>query len=185
MVSQLSRSEKKRRAKGVEQLVNELAALPMNDIKSLPCDTEVRNEISFARNLKGGAKKRQLKYITKILRDKPVDDLYDYLVKKKGSALKKQREFQEMEYLRNILLNEAVMAYDDILQQDGYFADENEPVDILKNSKVIRTIAARFPDIDIMLLKNTAIQFARTRNRKFSRELFRILQAALEKSQFS
>ena len=98
MDSQLSRSEKKRRAKGVEQLVYELAALPANDIDSLPCDTDVRDEIFSAKKLKGGAKKRQLKYVTKLLRDRPVDDLYDFLAKKKGSALKQQREFKEIEY---------------------------------------------------------------------------------------
>jgi len=184
MDSQLSRSEKKRRAKGVEQLVYELAALPANDIDSLPCDTDVRDEIFSAKKLKGGAKKRQLKYVTKLLRDRPVETLYDFLAKKKGSALKKQREFLEIEHLRNLLLNEAVAFYNDILQQGGYFTEGNEPGDFLDESEALRSIAAKFPDIDIMLLKNTAVQFAKTRNRKFSRELFRIMKAASEKAQF-
>ena len=185
MDSQLSRSEKKRRAKGIEQLVLELAALPANVIVSLPCDPEVREQIRSAKNLKGGAKKRQLKYITKLLRDRPVDDLYDFLAKKKGSALKKQREFQEIEHLRNLLLNEAIARYNEFLQQDRYVAEGNKPEDLLRNSETLSSIAARFPDIDIIMIKNTAEQFAITRNRKFSRELFRIMQAAFEKAQFT
>ena len=55
MDSQLSKSEKKRRAKGLEQLVNELASLSDRDIKTLPCDQEIQDEIRSARNLKGGA----------------------------------------------------------------------------------------------------------------------------------
>jgi ribosome-associated protein len=185
MDSQISRSEKKRRAKGVEQLVHELAALSANDIVSLPCDMEVRDEIRSAKKLKGGAKKRQLKHVTKLLRDRPVEELYDFLVKKKGSALKQQREFQEIEHLRNVLLNDAVARYDDIMHQGGYFAEPDEPVDFLEDSDALRSIAARFPDIDRALLKNNAVQFARTRNRKFSRELFRIMKAASEKAQFA
>ena len=185
MDPQLSRSEKKRRAKGIEQLVHELAALPVNVIVSLPCDPEVRDQIRAAKNLKGGAKKRQLKHVTKTLRDRPVDDLYDFLAKKKGSALKKKREFQEIEYLRNLLLNEALALYNDTLQQGRYFAEGNEAGDFLENSEALSFIAARFPYIDIILIKNTAEQFAKTRNRKFSRELFRIIQAAFEKTQFT
>ena len=105
MDSQLSRSEKKRRAKSIEQLVNELASLTDNEIISLPCEQGIQEEIRSAKNLKGGAKKRQLKYATKLLRDKPVEELYDFLAQKKGSLLKKNREFHELENFRNLLIN--------------------------------------------------------------------------------
>jgi len=184
MDSQLSRSEKKRRAKSIEQLVNELASLTDNEIISLPCEQEIQEEIRSAKNLKGGAKKRQLKYATKLLRDKPVEELYDFLAQKKGSILKKNREFHELENFRNLLINEAVQLYEDVMDNNGYI-NENEPLDLLKNSEAIDAIVAYFPKIDQVLLRNTAIQFARTRNRKFSRELFRILKAALEKTHYS
>jgi hypothetical protein len=71
------------------------------------------------------------------------------------------------------------------MHQGGYFAEPDEPVDFLEDSDALRSIAARFPDIDRALLKNNAVQFARTRNRKFSRELFRIMKAASEKAQFA
>ena len=184
MDSQLSRSEKKRRAKSIEQLANELASLTDNEIISLPCEQKIQEEIRSAKNLKGGAKKRQLKYATKLLRDKPVEELYDFLAQKKGSILKKNREFHELENFRNLLINEAVQLYEDVMDNNGYI-NENEPLDLLKNSEAIDVIVAYFPKIDQVLLRNTAIQFARTRNRKFSRELFRILKAALEKTHYS
>ena len=184
MDSQLSKSEKKRRAKGIEQLVVELAALPLGEIASLPCEQEIRDEISSAKNLKGGARKRQLKYATKLLRDMPVEELYDFLVRKKGSMLKEKREFQELENFRNLLINEAVQFYEEKMHSSG-FLNENEPEGLLHNSETVRAIVLHIPDIDEAQLKNTAIQFAKTRNRKFSRELFRIIKAATEKAQYS
>ena len=99
--------------------------------------------------------------------------------------MKKQREFQEIEHLRNLLLNETLARYEDILQQAGYFTEENEPEYFWENSEALSSIVAKFPDIDTTLIKNNAVQFAKTRNRKFSRELFRIMKAASEKAQFA
>jgi ribosome-associated protein len=182
--SQLSKSEKKRRAKGIEQLVYELASLPDREIVTLPCDLEIQEEIRSAKNLKGGAKKRQLKYATKLLRDKPVDELYEFLAQKKGSLLKKNREFHELEHFRDNLISEAVQQYDDMVQNGGYL-NENEQFGFSWESEALDNIVYHFPDVNQTSLKNTAIQFARTRNKKFSRELFRILKAALEKSLYS
>ena len=168
----------------MEQLVHELASLPEREIVALPCDQEIQEEILSAKNLKGGAKKRQLKYATKLLRNKPVEELYDFLAQKKGSLLKKNREFHELEHFRNLLINETVKLYEDIMNNDGYMK-EQEPLDLLRESVALDAIVDYLPDIDKALLKNTAIQYARTRNRKFSRELFRILKAAFEKIQYS
>ena len=103
MDTQLSRSEKKRRAKAVEELVTELAVLPEGEIAALPCDSDIKEEITVAGKLKGGARKRQLKYVTKLLRERPVDELFTFLARKKGSMLKEKREFQEIENFRNLL----------------------------------------------------------------------------------
>jgi ribosome-associated protein len=184
MSSQLSKSEKKRRAKSIEQLVYELASLPDRLIGTLPCSQEIQEEIRSAKNLKGGAKKRQLKYATKLLRDKPVEALYDFLAQKKGSLLKKNREFHELEHFRDNLINEAVKQYDDMIQNDGYI-NENEQFGFSWESDALDNIVYHFPNVDQTLLKNTSVQYARTRNKKFSRELFRILKAAYEKSLYT
>ena len=184
MDSQLSKSEKKRRSKGLEQLVSELAALSPGEIASLPCDEEVRKEIAGARNCKGGARQRQLKYATKLLRDKPVEELYDFMTRKKGSTLKDKREFQQLEHFRNLLVTEALQRHEERKHDNG-FVNENDPGDFLHDSDTLHTIVRHLPDVNQDLLKNVAMQFARTRNRRFSRELFRILKAALEKAQFA
>jgi ribosome-associated protein len=184
MNERLSKSERKRRAKGVEQLVGELAALPPGEIASLPCAADVREAILAARDLKGGARKRQLKYATKLLRDALLDDLYDLLANRKGSALKENRTLQRLEHLRNSLVSEAIRLYDEAMQTDGYL-HETEPVDFLAGAKTLEAVARDLPGVDLFLLKNTAAQYARTRNRKFSRELFRIMRAAMEKAQYA
>jgi ribosome-associated protein len=184
MDSQLSKSEKKRRAKGIEQLVAELAVLPLREIALLPCDQEIREAIAAAKELKGGSRKRQLKFATKLLRDKPADELYDFLARKKGSILKEKREFRELEHFRNTLITEAVQRYEKRMHDNGY-VNEFEPPKFLKDSMIIRDIVNHLPEVDLVSLKNAAIQFARTRNRKFSREVFRIMKAAMEKTHFS
>jgi len=181
---QLSKSEKKRRAKEIEKLVNEAANLSHGEILNLPCDQEVREEIAAAIDLKGSARKRQLKYATKLLREKPVEELLDYMARKKGSQLKEKHEFHELEHLRNLLIDEAVRRYEREKHNDG-FISETEPVGVLEDSGAIEAIVSVLPDIDQVLLKNSAVQFARTRNRKYSRELFRILKRARQKEQFS
>ena len=70
------------------------------------------------------------------------------------------------------------------MDNNGYI-NENKPADFFSESVALEAIVDYLPDIDKALLKNTAIQYARTRNRKFSRELFRILKAAFEKIQYS
>ncbi|MBI4792885.1 MAG: DUF615 domain-containing protein, partial [Deltaproteobacteria bacterium] len=64
----LSRTEKKRRARNLEQLGAELAELSPQEISKLPCDQFIRDEIMAVRDLKAGARKRQLKYLAKNLR---------------------------------------------------------------------------------------------------------------------
>lgn len=181
---QLSKSEKKRRAKGIEQLVLELVSLPLGVIASLPCDQEVRDEIASAKNLKGGARKRQLKYATKLLRSRSVEELYAFLTRQKGSMLKEKHEFHELEHFRNLLITEVIQQYEERMHSNGYI-NEEKPVEFLQDSHTIQTIVKHLPEVDQNQLRNTAIQFAKTRNRRFSRELFRIMKAAAEKEQFA
>lgn len=182
MKDQLSRSEKKRRAKGIEQMVRELVALPAGAAKNLPCDEEMKHEIAEAKSLKGGARKRQIKYITKILREQPIEDLFLFLEEKKGSSLKQEREFHEFEHLRDSLVNEAVQIYD--LWLEGGYEDTGVTIEGIWESETIKIIKDRFPGIDYKMLRKLGLQFARTHNKRFSREMFRLLKAANERAQF-
>ena len=47
MVEKISRSEQKRLYKQVEELAREISTLSNNDLKSLPCEDEVKDERVF------------------------------------------------------------------------------------------------------------------------------------------
>jgi len=182
MKNQLSKSEKKRRAKGIEQMVHELAALPAGAVNNLPCDEEIKHEIGKIKSLKGGARKRQVKYITRLLREQPTEDLFLFLEEKKGSSLKQKRDFNELEHLRDSLINEAVQVYDQWLE--GGYGDTEVTLDGIWESETIKIIKNRFPGIDYKILRKLGLQFARTHNKRLSRELFRLLKAASERAKF-
>lgn len=170
----VSKSEKKRQAKSVEKMVFELVELTVKDIALLPCDQFLKDDIREAKKLKTGSRKRLIKYIAKILRQNPVDDLYDFLQERKGSQLKKKRDFRELERLRDVVLNEAVAAYDES-RANGTEWEPNW------QSSVVEELNSSFPGIDSSSLRKSAWSFARSRKPVYGREIFRILKAAQER----
>ena len=170
----LSRSEQKRRVKQVEKLVVELADLPASQLAKLPVDKDIRLLFQEVANLKGGSKKRQLKYITKFFRDAPTEELYVFLEKRKGTELHKEKQASELEYLRDILLEEAI---------DARRKAKAEYQDLTEDwsSAVVKDIAEELPTVNQHELHRLSFFFAISRNRQHSREIFRLLQAAQEK----
>lgn len=173
MPIRLSRTEQKRRIKEVEQLVLELVELPEVELKKLPCDREIRPLLIETHALKGGARKRQVKYITKRLKNEPVSALYDFLAKKKGGKLREKKEFHELEYFRDSLLNEA------IAKRKELAAIQEELTDTW-DSTTIGEILQELPMVDAMALHRLSAIYARTRQTRHSREIFRLLRAARE-----
>ncbi len=173
MPIRLSRTEQKRRIKEVEQLVLELVTLPEAEIKKLLCDSEIRSLLMETHSLKGGARKRQVKYITKRLKNEPVTALYDFLAKKKGGKLREKKEFHELEYFRDSLLNEA------IAKRKELAAVQEELTDTW-NSSTIGEILQELPMVDAMALGRLSAIYARTRQIRHGREIFRLLRAARE-----
>lgn len=176
----ISRSEQKRRIKELEKLVEEITRLPPTVMKSLPCSAEMLELVRETTPLKGGARKRQVKYITKLLsKDQELSEtLYGFMGERQGAALQSKKEFHELEYLRDALLNEAIRYLEDA-RENQVQMEENWP------SEVVKEIQKQSPAIDGVLLKRLAWLFARTRNRKQSREIFRILRAAMEQQRFA
>lgn len=174
----ISRTEKKRRAKEIETLSHELTELPPADLARLPCDDFLRTEIRQAHALKGGARKRQIKYIAKELRRQPVEEFLDFLAARKGSHLKNERARKELERLRNDIIAVAIDEYNDRQDQDQYFTMDREAPPLRKALEI-------FPGIDLESLARAAENFAATRKPAQSREIFRTLKAAAEKQKFS
>ncbi|MGW8161376.1 MAG: DarP family protein [Desulfobulbales bacterium] len=169
----VSRSEQKRRLKRLEELVKELAGLPASIISQIPCSDAIRALFHEASMMKGGARKRQIKYITKLFKEEPVEEIYAFLTKRKGAALKQKKEFHELELYRDTLLTEAIEWYRNA-EENREEPEEDWP------SLVIGEISSELPGVDRKALVRLASYYARTRNRKYSRELFRLLRAAYE-----
>lgn len=173
MVDKVSRSEKKRLFKQVEELAAELADLGDADIKSLPVEEEVREEIRACRGLKGGAGKRQIKYLAKILREHPLDDVYRYLGERKGSDLKEKKLLHLAERWRDVIVNEAVEAH-------GRSTAEQEPFEPDYPAPLIAEALVEVPGLDEGDIRRLAHQYVRSRNKRYFRELYRMFKAALE-----
>lgn len=173
MDHEISRSEQKRRAKSLEDLATELIRLSAHEIRRLPCDDYLKNAISDANDLKTGAKKRQVKYIAKQIRQADFEPLFIFLAEQKGSKLKQNKTFHELERLRDDIITEAIEA--------GREAEgRNERLDSSWNSELIRIAAHQFPSLDQTAAKTAAINFAKSRKPVFNREIFRLLKAAMD-----
>ncbi|HHO47562.1 MAG TPA: DUF615 domain-containing protein [Desulfobacteraceae bacterium] len=170
---EISRSEQKRRLKRLEELAAELAGLSAAEIGRIPCSAEVRKLLREAAAMKGGARKRQLKYITRLLGEEPLDPIYAFVSGKKGAALREKKEFHEMERYRDAILNEAIAAYRDAGESPEAVGEEWA-------GPVIEEVRDVLPGIDGKAAARLASLYARTRNRRYSRELFRLLRAAHE-----
>ncbi len=177
MDSFTSRSEKKRQAKTIEHLAKELVDLSENDINRLPCDDFLRQEIIDAKSLKAGARKRQIKYVAKELRNSSTEPLFAYLEKRKGSQLKKAAEFQELERMRDAILTEAIEDWRQA-QDDGERLNENW------QSEAVDAALEIFPDLDTRAIKKSALRYAANRKPAHRREIFRMLKAALDRQHF-
>ena len=138
---QISRSEQKRRVKEVEQLVVELSKLPDPVLNRCPCSPELVEQLKETSRLKGGAKKRLLKYITKQMKTLELDDIYQFISKQKGNRLQQNKDFHEVEYMRDSLLNEA------LAEKKRHQQEELEWTETWQ-SKVAQTIEEQLPDVD-------------------------------------
>jgi len=170
---EISRSEQKRRMKMLEEMVAEICSLPAVLVKQLPVEGEIRDLLLQAAPLKGGARNRQIKYVTKLLKDVQVNEVYDFLAKRKGAALQEKKAFHELEYLRDALLTEAIEQQREAEANQEDFGEDWQ-------SRVVEEIMRILPRIDGRAMASLAWMYARGRNPKYSREIFRQLRAARE-----
>jgi ribosome-associated protein len=174
---QVSKSEKKRRAKNIEKLAQELVSLSPAEIKKLPCDSWLQKEILDAAKMKAGAKKRQVKYITKNLRSLDSSPLFEFMAEQKGSRLKDKKEFHELEQLRDSII-------DDVLAADREAKADNREIDPYYPSASLEAAIERIGHLDEDDLRRSALRYAKTRKVTHSREIFRVLKAAVERQKW-
>ena len=181
MENRRSKSEIKRQYKQIEQLAQELAALSNKDIRALPCDDELRHKIVQTHSLKGGARKRQVKYLAKILRQEgPVTELLGFLKQRKGSHLQETREFHELERFRDAILSAAISEAEEAEERGGPVPEKRQA-----EWDALAMAVRSFPELDGPAITGSARNFARTRNPRYRREVFRQLKAAMERRRFA
>lgn len=175
MSEYVSRSAQKRRFKDEEGAAAELALLTDRDLKLLPATPEIKEEILRCRTLKGGARKRQVKYLAKVMREAGIEAILDFLTERKGSQIKANTLQREAERLRDVIINEAIEEYQDILRGGGQWEPDWQ-------GEEIEAACRRYP-LDEGDLRRTVHHFVKTRMPNSYREIFRILKAALEKEE--
>lgn len=173
MTENISRSEKKRQFKQTEKVAAELADFTDNDLKNLPCSDELKQEIRATRGLKGGSRKRQVKYLAKVMRQEPLEEVYDFLEERKGSALKLKKVFHEAERLRDAMINEAISSHEHCRQ-------EHRDWDMDWQSEEIAGVVKRYPDLNEGDIRKVVYSYVKTRNRLHYRELFRMVKSAID-----
>lgn len=150
-----TKSQKKREAKTVEDLARELVDLPHSVIPKLPCEEEIRGEIQTAQSTQQfGARRRQIKYLARLLRNADLEPLFTFMEEAQKSRLKENTINLRLEQLRNRILHE----------------DEEE--------QALQEAGEEFPDLNLEMLQELAGKYRWTRNQRFSREIFRQLKIA-------
>ncbi len=173
MTEKISRSEQKRLFKQTEDLAKELAEFTNRDLKVFPGEDEVKEAIVDCRGLKGGSRKRQIKYLAKVLRQFPMEEIYKFLENKKGSALKENQIFHQAERWRDIIINEAMEIYDDCRRNQINFEPD-------WNSDIMNDVLEEFPSLNETDVRRTVYQYVRRRNITHYRALFRMVKAAID-----
>ena len=173
MAELISRSEMKRIYKQVGELAKEVADLSDKELKVFPGGTVIHEEILATRGLKGGSRNRQIKYLAKVLRQGPLDEIYLFITNRKGSKLHAKKQFHSAERLRDTLINEAM----EIKEQCKGMQIPFEPS---WKSDVIPEVMDMFPNLKEKELRTVIHQYIVTHNKFHYRELFRVLKAAVE-----
>jgi ribosome-associated protein len=170
---QISRSEQKRRVKGVVELVAQLANLPTQVIAHIPCSDEIRALLAEAAAMEVRSRQRHIKYVAKCMQEQPLEAVYDFISQHQGKALAAKRQLHEIELWRDALINEAIEVEQNSHMQGLDWQEHWQ-------SQTLQEIAEKIPGIDLLGLAKLAYLFVRTRNPRHSREIYRHLRAAVD-----
>ncbi len=176
MAEYISKSEKKRRFKQEEQAAEEISKLKGKVLAALPVEENVREEIKVCHGLKGGALKRQIKYLAKVMRTGDVDAIFTFLEERKGSSLKSNKLHKEAEHFRDIIINEAVADQQECLKE-GRIWGEDWQADEIDN------LVERLPWVNGGDVRRATFLYIRTKKHTNYKELFKIIKGALDREE--
>ena len=173
---QVSRTEQKRRIKEIEQLVAELVKLPPQALDRATGLEEFKLMLRETAKLEGSARQRQIKYLTKLVQNEPLEPLYELVGRHRGKSLSERKQLHALEFYRDALVNEALEKRQECRENNTEWA-ENWTSDTLVELK------AEMPEIEVLTLSRLSYLFAQTRNPRHSREIFRYLRSIQEMRQ--
>lgn len=152
-----SKSARKRAAKAVEELANELVSLGKSKLSGLNLPEDIRKELDLARNTKGhGSRKRQIKHLAGLLRkhEDLVEELNTFLAGSHQQQYEEKKHFHQLENLRDGLC------------------------DPTRFEATLRLVQEQLPTLDSEALSQLARRVHTTNDRHAFREIFRILKTA-------
>jgi ribosome-associated protein len=153
------RSAKKREAKAIEQMAQELADMSETELAKLSMGDELTKEVELARNTKGhSSRKRQIKHLAGFLR-KNEDEREAIAASLEGQAVSQRQEtlaFHHLEELRDRLCDAS--SFDTALTE----------------------VRSLYPVIDDKKLARLARSVHENNDKKAAREIFRRLRKATE-----
>ncbi|MBN2428659.1 MAG: DUF615 domain-containing protein [Deltaproteobacteria bacterium] len=152
-----SKSARKRAAKAVEELANELVTLPKARLAGMELPADIRKELELARGTRGhGSRKRQIKHLAGLLRkdEDMVEELNAFLAGSHEQQYEEKKLFHQLESLRDGLCDAASF------------------------ETTLRLVQEQFPSVDADALSQLAHRLHSNQDRHAFREIFRILKAA-------
>jgi ribosome-associated protein len=154
-----SKSQLKREARAIRDLGEELTHLAKNQLDELKLPDQLREAVDVARKItRHGGRKRQLQYIGKLMRNMDVEFIHDYLDGLKQIHQNANKQFHELEQLRDLLI------------------EEGDPA--------INKTISRFPNADRQhlrqLVRQATIERKKETEPRAARNLFRYLRELTE-----
>ncbi|MFZ7224198.1 ribosome biogenesis factor YjgA [Avibacterium avium] len=150
----VSKSEIKRDAEALKQLGEKLVNLTKTNLEKIPLEENILDAITLAQRLQKEAKRRQLQYIGKLLRQVDAEPIQEALDKIENKHNHQQALLHKLELLRDEL--------------------------IAKGDEALSNVLNNYPDADRQHLRNLirAAQKEKSQNKppKAYRELFQYLK---------
>ena len=148
-----SKSQRKRESLALQALGESLAALPPGDLARMPMWPELEAAVADARGLERAARRRQIRYIARLLREGDADAVARALDTVRQPGRREAMRHRRIERLRDALM---------------------------RDDKVLDDIRALAPDLDVQELRRLVATARRERERTAGstseRRLFRFLR---------
>lgn len=115
---EVSKSQRKREANDLLDLAKKLIAMPASRLKRMPMDSDLREEVEFARSIRArGARKRQLMTVGKMLRNRDTEQLLDAVNNIDQKNRQVNARFHHIEAWRNRLVEGGDHELTELLEQ--------------------------------------------------------------------